>query len=72
MDSATSGDTLVASCENKRPKIVRCDNCKGVGLIKPDVVMCNACADMICKSNSTIKTPWEECSKCDGAGEISQ
>ena len=70
MDSGLT--TPEVSCENKRPKMVRCDNCKGVGLIKLDVVMCNACADMICKSNSTIKTPWEECGKCDGAGEIPQ
>jgi len=40
----------------------RCSICKGVGLVKYDIVLCKYCEES--------KMPWDRCETCYGDGEV--
>ena len=56
-------------------KIIQCTKCKGVGLIKYDIKLCETCNGIkciYCNSTGLEKMPWDLCDKCHGDGEIKQ
>ena len=60
---------------NTKVKTTRkqCSNCKGVGLVKYDMVICKYCNGikcMFCNSTGLYKMPWDRCETCYGDGEI--
>jgi len=57
----------------KQTKRQQCSICKGVGLVKYDVILCKYCDGikcMYCNSTGYYKMPWDLCETCYGDGEI--
>ena len=55
--------------------VVQCEKCKGIGLIKYDLKLCETCNGqkcIFCNSTGLEKMPWDICSKCYGDGEIKE
>lgn len=54
---------------------IQCQTCKGYGLVKTDVKLCQfcrgaKCADCPVGESGYASTGWDECTKCYGAGEL--
>lgn len=51
----------------------QCHECKGIGFIKTDYVICSICHGIKCMSCNSIGLevlPWSNCNVCDRLGEI--
>ena len=52
---------------------IRCNECKGIGLIKRKAELCSVCNELNCTicitdTNYIKLPPYYECIKCDGLG----
>ena len=55
--------------------IIQCSKCKGIGLIKYDLKLCERCNGtkcIFCNSTGLEKMPWDLCDVCHGDGEIKE
>lgn len=51
----------------------QCNICKGTGLIKTNMKLCNTCNGIkciFCNSSGYEKQPYEPCDTCDSSGRI--
>jgi len=74
MDShvSTKGADPIKGEEEK--KKTQCVACKGVGLVKKEPTSCETCHHILactyCNQSGKSNHPYEECTKCWGAGEV--
>lgn len=56
-------------------QFIKCKKCKGIGLIKYDLKLCEICNGIkciMCNSTGLEKMPWDLCDKCYGDGIVIQ
>lgn len=71
MDSHSLANDIYPVNQEKK---TQCVTCKGVGLVKKETITCETCRNILsctyCNQFGKSNNPYEECTKCWGAGEV--
>jgi hypothetical protein len=71
--SDNSNKSTPENTPKQRATKISCEVCKGVGLIKYDIIVCDICEGkkcIKCNSRGLLRMPYDECYKCYGDGYV--